>query len=36
MQLLRHLLYDERWLVLVVMTILAAHVVGLFVILVFY
>ena len=35
-RLLRTLLYDERWLVFIVMLILAAHVIGLIVIVLFY
>ena len=35
-RLLRSILYDERWLVFIVMLILAAHVIGLLVIVLFY
>ena len=35
-RLVRNLLYDERWLVFLVMVILAAHVIGLIVIVIFY
>jgi hypothetical protein len=35
-RILRNLLYDERWLVFIVMLILGAHVIGLIVIVIFY